>query len=967
MLSISRSALRCRALLFFVILTLNAQGAALAIDEASLLDVIKHDKAAVYERQILVKYYIGQHRYDEADAMNNALLRNNPNDKSALQLQQKIIYERQAYALLKRNNLAEPSQKPSADLYDVSKEQNREIYAALSYFKRDIDPQYHENMIRYYIANKQFDEAHHALGHGAELPKVTELRLKAELADAQKAYERAADLYSQAYQTSGQLSDGLALLDLQIRQKDFAAIVLFAQLQQKYNGDPALNTYELPVIRLETLQLTLLKARYEQDDTFAAMQPYVNTLYAINKREQAIAIAADFQQRHPDDESTLFLARLYYWSGNYARSLEILNAQPEPRSSAATLLTGILYSLTGQNTKAKTALEKVVDDSDETIAFDAKKQLAYLWLWEGNQAKAEAEFEALLSVKKDSDIQNTMTYLAYNDAEKIAYFEKQLAENPNDKTAKITLAQLYLKKSKTRSKGIALLKENAAASRESADYLLLAQSAYWVNEDTTARAAIATVLAKEPNNTKALALKRKIDVRAADRLYFAGDYSAALTKYAALQKQAPLDKETRLHQALSLEHDRQYRRAQEEFSAIYQYDKRDYILFHLAFNTMENEEYIEAKTDFETILTHETKSSEDPAIYKLSKENIAFIDAKLNAPKPVVLANGLVMAPLVEKDLLGDEEVFASSTAEGVGGEKLQALRAQPRFNKASLLLEYYRNRDQIEFYAVTAAYERKHLYKRWGMGADVGYFSIYSPDAALGTQHGTRIGVTVSDEHLSLHLGLNRYEEFSELTPVVTYQNRYDELSYVLEYAYQNAMFYTMSPQALAAQISTNHFAASGYYYGSERWNVWGSVALNLYSNSNTAFIPQFDYNFYRFIFSDTFSVATSLNGWYMFNSRPNTDYYSPKSYDSTLVGLRPTWIANQYMTLNLILDAGYSFTDDAPLYNFGFNLSMEEKKGLRYQLGCRESNAARNASSLTTIDYYELECTGLLEYSWH
>ncbi len=967
MLSISRSALRCSSLLLFVILTFNAQGAALVIDEASLLDVIKHDKEALYERQILVKYYIEQHRYDEADAMNSAILREHPKEQSALQLQQKIVYERQAYALLKRNNLAEPTQTPSADFYDVSKVQNREIYAALSYFKRDIAPQYHENMIRYYIANKQFDEAHHALGHGAELPKATELRLKAELADAQKVYDRAAEFYSQAYAASGTFTDALALLDIQIRQKDFGAIVLYAQLQPEHRNDPALKAYDKPVKKLETLQLTLLKTRYEKDDTFAAMQPYANTLYSINKRPEAIAVASDFQQRHPDDESTLFLTRLYSWNGNYTRALEVLNAQPEPRSSASTLLLGTLYSRTEQFDKAKKTLEKVVDDSDEAIAFDAKKQLAYLWLWEGSQTKAEFEFEALLSIKEDSDIRNTLTYLAYSDAEKIAYFEKQLAKDPNDKTARITLAQLYLKKSKTKSKGIALLQENAAASRESADYLLLAQNAYWVNEDTAALAAIATILAKEPKNTKALLLKRKIDVRAADTFYFAGDYSAALSKYAALQKEAPLDKETRLHQALSLEYDHQYRRAQEEFSAIYQYDKRDYILFHLAFNTMENEEYLEAKRDFETILTHETKSSEDPAIYKLSKENIAFIDATLNAPKPVVLANGLVMAPLVEKDLLGDEEVFASSTAEGVGGEKLQALRAQPRFNKASLLLEYYRNRDQIQFYAVTAAYERKHLYKRWGMGANVGYFSIYSPDAALGTQHGTRIGVTISDEHLSLHLGVNRYEEFSELTPAVTYQNRYGELSYVLEYAYQNAMFYTMSPQALAAQISTNHFAASGYYYGSERWNVWSSIALNLYSNSNTALIPQFDYNFYRFIFSDTFSVATSLNGWYMFNSRPNTDYYSPKSYDSTLVGLRPTWIANQYMTLNLILDAGYSFTDDAPLYNFGFNLSMEEKKGLRYQLGCRESNAARNASSLTTIDYYELECTGLLEYSWH
>ena len=228
-------------------------------------------------------------------------------------------------------------------------------------------------------------------------------------------------------------------------------------------------------------------------------------------------------------------------------------------------------------------------------------------------------------------------------------------------------------------------------------------------------------------------------------------------------------------------------------------------------------------------------------------------------------------------------------------------------------------------------------------------------------------MGVTISDKHLSLRLGINNYEGYSKVAPAIEYKNSMGAFSYLLEYAYQSAMFYTMSPQALDAKIETNHFDATSYYYGGELWNLWSSLAVNIYSNSNTAVVPQFDYNFYRFIFTKNFSVATSLNGWYMFNSNENTLYYSPKSYDSTLVGVRPNWVVSNYLSINAIADIGYSFITDAPLYNFGLNLSMDERDGFFYQVGCRESNAARNASSFTTIDYYELECTAQMEYTWH
>jgi len=964
MLSISRSALRCKTLLLLVLLTFNASAASIAIDEESLLNAVKQDKDALYERKILVKHYITQHRYDEASAMNSAILKSDPKDKDALKQKQKIMHESKLYTLLEQNSLAKPGQQPSAKFFDTSKAENCEIYSALSYFKRDLDPKYHEKMIRYYIKTKQFDKAHKTLGNNRQISKVTSLRLNAMLASAQGAYPRAADLYKQTYQESGELSDAINLLELQIKQKDYKAIIFYAQLKQKYKTSSALKAYKKPVKKLEAHQFKTLKANYEKEDTLATLQPYVNTLFAVHKRQEAISITSDFDKRHATDESSLFLAQLYYWNGSYTRSINTIQSQKEPRTSASRLLLGKLYSVTKQFDKAKVILEGLVEDEDDTIAYDAKKQYAYIILWEGEEKLAIAEFESLIEIKKDRDIEKTLRYLAFTDEEKILYFRKQLKQDPHDKTAKITLAQLYLKQEETHAEGITLLQENATEYQEVSDYLLLAQNAYWVQQNDTALSAIDLALLKEPDNEKALALRREVKTYQADTLYFAGNYSGALVKYAALEREAPLDKSRKLHQALCLEYDKQYRYAKEHFSAIYAYDKRDYILFHIAFNTMQLKEYNSAKTDFMSVIDHAEFSSEDPAIYTLAKENIAFIDAKLNAPKAVVLANGLVMAPLVEKDLLGEQEVFASTSAQSLNEDDQNRLQAHPRFNKGELRLDYYRNKDDVEFKAISTAYERKYLFDKWGMGADIGYFTISDP--IIGKQDGMGAGITVSDKHFSIRLGINIYEEFSEFAPVLQYKNSYGSLSYLFEYAYQNAMFYTMSPQALDEQIGANHLEASGYYYGGERWNVWSSIALNIYSDDNTAFIPQFDYSFYRFIFSKRFSVATSLNGWYSFNSNPSPSYYSPGSYDSTLMGLRPRWEASDYLIVNAIFDAGYSFTTDSPLYNFGLFLSMPEKDGLKYEVGCRESNAARNTTSLTTIDYYEVECTGLLEYSW-
>ena len=963
MLFMLRSALRCNSLVLLFLLVLQLHAVPLVVDEVSLLDAIKQDNSTLYERKILVKHYMAQHRYDEASVMNRAILKRVKDDKDALKAEKKIAYERRAYALLVQNSLTD--KQPSSYFFDASKASNREIYKALVYFKHQVDPQFHENMIRYYISEGQFDAAHSALGRNSQLSKISSLRLQGELAEAQKAYERADKLYKQSYQVSGELSDALSLLSLQIKQQDYAAIIFYAQLQKKFKADPKLTSYAKPIKKLKSLQFATLKAQYEKDKSIETLRPYANTLYAINKRQKAINIAADFNKHHNSDDSALFLAQLYYWNGNNSQSIRTIEAQPAPHSVELSLLLGKVYSNTKQFDKAKRMLQPLRTDENEAIVYDARKQLAYITLYEGEKEEATKEFTALLAIHKDRDIEKTLQYLNLTDEEKIIYFEKQLQTHPHDKLAKITLAQLYLKKSETHQKGIILLQENATEYQELSDYLLLAQNAYWVQENEMALAAIDKALEIEPQNEQALALRVEIEIYEADKLYFAGDYSAALNKYALLESQDLLDENTTLHQAISLENDKQYHQAEKKFTAIYTYDQRDFVLFHIAFNTLQQKEYLTAKRDFTTVVSHQQSSQEDPTIYTYAKDNLAFIEKKLNEPKSVVLANGLVMAPLVEKDLLGTEEVFGSASAKSLSSDKRQTLRGQPRVNRGALRVDYYLNRDKVKFIAIMTEYERKYLYKEWGMGADIGYFAISDP--LLRTQDGTRMGITFSDKHLSLRLGINNYEGYSKFAPVVEYKNVVGSFSYLLQYAYQSAMFYTMSPQALAAEVQTNHFAFNSYLYGSERWNVWSSIAMNIHSNSNTAVIPQFDYNFYRFIFSDKFSIATSLNGWYMFNSNENDIYYSPKSYDSTLVGLRPNWIVSNYLTVNLIADVGYSFTTDSPLYNFGLNLSMDERDGFFYQVGCRESNAARNASSLTTIDYYEVECTALMEYSWH
>ena len=101
---------------------------------------------------------------------------------------------------------------------------------------------------------------------------------------------------------------------------------------------------------------------------------------------------------------------------------------------------------------------------------------------------------------------------------------------------------------------------------------------------------------------------------------------------------------------------------------------------------------------------------------------------------------------------------------------------------------------------------------------------------------------------------------------------------------------------------------------------------------------------------------LKAGLEGWYQFHSKTSDCYYSPAKTDATLLGLRWELPLGRGFLLRSRAGGGYSFWEEAFLYDLGLFLSRPEAPYGGFDLGCRFSNSSPTAQN---EDYQALECT--------
>ena len=329
----------------------------------------------------------------------------------------------------------------------------------------------------------------------------------------------------------------------------------------------------------------------------------------------------------------------------------------------------------------------------------------------------------------------------------------------------------------------------------------------------------------------------------------------------------------------------------------------------------------------------------------------------------------IYLAPVLHKNYKKESTVFDetfaySGSIDGIR-KNIIASRAKSAPSKPNYLLGkgyYFEDSDGIIFKSADLFYRRYNVTRDVSLGVDGGLFSVYEP--TKGTRDGVRYGASLFYGNFAFRLGVNQFEKFSEVVPTVRYQDRYQNHEYILEYTRQNALFYTYRVCPVDEQITTDHFAVSDYATFDDKTNLWSNLTANNYSNGDLELIGQFDWRFYYGKIDEKFTYDFALEGYYVFNSKPNDCFYSPDFNDNTLLRVDPDYRWNRYIGLRGMAGAGYSFKSNQLLYKYGAWLYGNPLDDLSYTLGCLESNSAR--SGLVGKGYYYHECKAELGYRW-
>ena len=258
--------------------------------------------------------------------------------------------------------------------------------------------------------------------------------------------------------------------------------------------------------------------------------------------------------------------------------------------------------------------------------------------------------------------------------------------------------------------------------------------------------------------------------------------------------------------------------------------------------------------------------------------------------------------------------------------------------------------------------YRRYSVTQDVSLGIDGGLFSVQEP--IKGKRTGYRYGASLFYKNFAFRLGMNKFEKFSEIVPTIRYQDRYKKHEYILEYTRQNAVFYTYRVCPVDEQIKADHFSASDYITFDDKTNLWANATLNHYSNSDNEAIGQFDWRFYYDRLSPKFIYDVALEGYYVFNTKPNDCFYSPNFNDNTLLRIDPDYRWNKYLGIRGMGGVGYSFKQNQLLYKYGAWLYGNPLQDLSYTLGCLQSNSTR--SGVSGQGYYYRECKAELGYRW-
>jgi len=154
-----------------------------------------------------------------------------------------------------------------------------------------------------------------------------------------------------------------------------------------------------------------------------------------------------------------------------------------------------------------------------------------------------------------------------------------------------------------------------------------------------------------------------------------------------------------------------------------------------------------------------------------------------------------------------------------------------------------------------------------------------------------------------------------------------------------------------------------TNYYQLDSLRGLWYSISYEKVDDTNDVITPQIDYDFFGFS-SKNINYALYFSGWYQFNSKPTTCYFSPDKTDSNILGIKANSNISKHLNFHAQIGGGYSFWDQNYLYSIKAYLKTINYKTFYSKLGCELSNSSKR--TINTQGYRSYECIWELDKKW-
>lgn len=322
----------------------------------------------------------------------------------------------------------------------------------------------------------------------------------------------------------------------------------------------------------------------------------------------------------------------------------------------------------------------------------------------------------------------------------------------------------------------------------------------------------------------------------------------------------------------------------------------------------------------------------------------------------------------MKKDFLKTDEILTTSYAKPSSiktyMKTLQLNNTPKQKNTFDIKGYHFEDNADIVFNSLDLFYARQKVSESIGLGVDGGIFSI--EDKNTKKYSGFRYGISLYWNNFHFHIGENKYDDFSEFVPYISYTDNYKNHNYILEYTRQNALFYTYALCPYNKRIDTDHFSVSDYVTFENQTDLWMNVQANVFSNSDTNYIAQYDWRFFHNTLGKEkkLSYNLALEGWYTMHTKQNSCFYSPSFADTTMLRFDPIYHFSNYLNISGKFGAGYSFEDKNFIYKTGLWFFGNPTENISYNIGCLYSNASKINSNKTNYNYKE--CVADMGYAW-